>query len=176
MASTAAQLARLAADDQFVARVSALFLQQAQVLYPEAPRTITAITAANPGVITSAGHGLTVGVTTTVVISGSNCTPSLNGTQTVYVVSSSQLRTTVNITGAGTTGTFTVPARLAFASYVLANVAGVSANLVTAIANSTNLVGGNTIWDWANDRPVTDVTDAAIASQISTLWSMFSGV
>lgn len=176
MSSTAIQLATLAADEQFKQRIVALMTQQAGVVYSEAPRTITAISLANPGIITAAGHGLTVGVTTTIVCSGTNSTPSLNGTQSVYVVSATQLRTTVNVTVAGNAGTFTVPARLAFATYVMANVAGVEANLVMTVANRTNVLAANTSYDFAAGRVVSDVTDAAITAQLSADWSMLAGV
>lgn len=176
MASTAAQLAALANDPQFARRVLALFTQQAGVVYNEAPKVITAISLANPGIITSAGHGLTVGVTTTIVVSGSNSTPKIDGVQSVYVVSTTQLRTTVNVTGAGTAGTFTVPARLAFATYVMANTAGVAANLVMVVANRTNVQAANTTFDWPSYRVVTDATDAAILAQLGADWSMMAGV
>ncbi len=176
MASTAAQLAALALDTQFKQRICSLFLQQAGVVYNEAPKTITAISLANPGIITAAGHGITVGITTTIVVTGSNSTPSLDGTQTVYAMSTTQLRTTVNVTVAGTAGSFQIPARRAFATYVMANTAGVSANLVAFVANRTNLVAGNTSYDFPTGRVVTDVTDAAITSQLAADWSMMAGV
>lgn len=176
MASTAAQLAALASDPQFAQRVLALFVQEAGVVYSEAPKTITAISLANPGVITSAGHGLTVGATAFVVVSGSNSTPSLDGTQSVYVVSAATLRTTVNVTGAGNAGTFTVPARKDFASYVMQNTAGVLANRIMTVANSTNVKAGTTTYDFATARIVTDATDAAILSQLAFDWSMMAGV
>lgn len=176
MASTAAQLAALATDPQFAKRILALFTQQAGVVYSEAPKTITAISLANPGIITAAGHGLTVGVTTNIVVSGSNSTPKIDGVQSVYVMSTTQLRTAVNVTGAGTAGTFTVPARLAFATYVMANVAGVEANLVMVVATRTNVAAGNTTYDFANARVITDVTDAAILAQLGSDWSMMAGV
>lgn len=176
MASTALQLATLAADSQFKQRVLALMTQQAGTVYSEAPKTITAISLANPGIITATGHGLTVGVTTNIVCSGTNSTPSLNGTQAVYVVSATQLRTTVNVTVAGTAGTFTIPARLAFATYVMANVAGVETNTVMTVANGTNVRAANTTYDFAAGRVVSDVTDASITAQLGADWSMLSGV
>ncbi len=176
MASTAAQLAELATDESFKLRVGALFIQQAQTIYSEAPKTITAISLANPGIITCSGHGITVGVTTTIVVTGSNSTPSLDGVQTVYAMSSTQLRTTVNVTVAGTAGTFTIPARKDFAKFVMANVAGVQANLIATVANGTNLVAGNTSHDFPTGRTVTDVTDAAILAQLSADWSKMAGV
>lgn len=176
MASTAPQLAALANDPQFAQRVLALFMQEAGVVYSEAPKTITAISLANPGVITSAGHGLTVGVTTNIVVTGSNSTPVIDGVQSVYVVSASQLRTAVNVTGAGTAGTFTIPARKDFAKYVMANTAGVAANLVMLVANRTNVQAGNTTYDFPTARVVTDATDAAILAQLGSDWSMMAGV
>ena len=176
MASTAAQLAALANDPQFKLRVGALFVQQAGVIYSEAPKAITAISLANPGIITSAGHGLTVGVTTTIVVTGSNSVPVINGVQSIYAMSATQLRTTVNVTTAGNAGTFTVPARQDFAKFVMANTAGVQSNLVATVANRTNLVAGNTTYDFPNGRVVTDVSDAAIVAQLAADWSMMAGV
>lgn len=177
MASTAAQLAELSEDEQFKARVGALFIQSATTIYSEAPKTITAISLANPGIITNgAGHGITVGVTTTIVVTGSNSTPSLDGVQTVYAMSSTQLRTTVNVTVAGNAGSFTIPARKEFAKYVMANTAGVQANLIATVANGTNLVAGNTSHDFVSRRTVTDVTDAAILAQLAADWSKMAGI
>ncbi len=176
MASTAAQLAALANEPQFKQRILALFTQQAGVVYSEAPKTISAISLANPGVITSTGHGLTVGATAFINVSGSNSTPSLDGLQSVYVLTANTLRTTVNVTVAGNAGTFTVPARKDFARYVQQNTAGVEENWVMTVANRTNLVAGNTSYDFPNGRVVTDVTDAAIVAQLAADWSMMAGV
>jgi hypothetical protein len=176
MASAAAQLFALASDAQFKGRILALFTQQAGVVYGEAPKTITAISTANPGVITSTAHGITVGVTTTIIVTGSNSTPSLDGVQTVYAATVNTLRTTVNVSVAGTAGTFTIPARKAFAVYVMANVAGVEANLVMTVANRTNVLAANTTYDFISGHVVSDVTDAAITAQLSADWSMMAGV
>lgn len=108
MASTASQLAALANDPQFRARVRSLFLQQAAVVYAEAPST--------------------------------------------------------------------PDTRRNFAKQLLNSGAGNVDAIVFDIANSTNLIGGNVTWDWNNNRPVTDVTDAAMLSQIATNWSMLAGV
>lgn len=177
MASTAAQLAALAIDPQFKSRVGSLFIQSALTIYSEAPRTITAISLANPGVITNgAGHGITVGVTTTIFVTGSNSTPSIDGLQTVYAMSTTQLRTTVNVTVAGTAGSYTIPARKEFAKFVMANTAGVQANLIATVANGTNLVAGNTTYDFPNGRVVTDVSDASITAQLAADWSKMAGI
>lgn len=176
MASTSAQLAALANEPAFRQRITALFMQQAGVVYSEAPRTITAISMANPGVITSNGHGLTVGVTLFINVNGSNSTPSLDGAQSVYVLTTNTLRTTVNVTIAGTAGTFTVSARIAFATYVMANTAGVEANLVMVVANRTNVLAANTTYDFPTNTVVSDVTDAAITAQLAADWSMMAGV
>ncbi len=47
--------------------------------------TITANTLANPTVVTSTAHGLATGAT--IVIAGSNSTPTINGTRVVTVTS-----------------------------------------------------------------------------------------
>lgn len=176
MASTAIQLATLAADPQFKQRVLALFVQQAGVVYAEAPKTITAISQANPGVVTSAGHGLTVGATAFINVNGSNSTPAIDGLQSVYVLTANTLRTSVNVTGAGTAGTFTVPARSTFATYVMQNTAGVLANLVMTVANGINVRAANTTFDFPTGRVVSDVSDAAITAQLGADWSAMAGV
>lgn len=63
---------------------------------------ITAISVANPTIVTAPAHGLTSGAS--VAIAGSNSTPSLNGPQTVTVVDANNFSVPVNVTIAGTTG------------------------------------------------------------------------
>lgn len=67
--------------------------------------TITAISAANPTVITAAGHGLETG--DEVTIAGSNSTPSINGQRIVTVTGPNTFTIPVNVTGAGSAGTVT---------------------------------------------------------------------
>jgi Prealbumin-like fold domain len=65
---------------------------------------ITAISAANPAVVTtSIAHGLTSGQTVT--ITGSDSVPSIDGPQVVTVIDSTHFSVPVNVTTAGTTGT-----------------------------------------------------------------------
>lgn len=67
--------------------------------------TITANTAANPtSVTTSAAHGLASGQT--IIITGSNSTPSLNGERVVTVTSPTTFTVPVNVTVAGSAGSF----------------------------------------------------------------------
>ena len=67
-------------------------------------RTITSISVANPTVITtSIAHDLTDG--DTVDISGSNSTPSIDGTWLVDVLTATTFTIPVNVTVAGTAGT-----------------------------------------------------------------------
>lgn len=67
------------------------------------PIVISGNTAANPSVITTATpHGLSSGMT--VVISGSNSTPSINGSRVVTVISATTFSVAVNVTVAGTAG------------------------------------------------------------------------
>ncbi len=66
--------------------------------------TITGNTAANPTVVTtSTPHGLTTGAV--VNISGSNSTPSIDGSFPVTVLSPTTFSIPVNVTAAGTAGT-----------------------------------------------------------------------
>ena len=68
--------------------------------------TITGNTAANPTVVTTSGpHGLITGEYVT--ITGSNSTPTLNGTSQVTVTSATTFTVAVNVSVAGTTGAFT---------------------------------------------------------------------
>lgn len=66
---------------------------------------ITAISLANPTVITSAGHGLATG--TSILISGSNSTPSVDGLHTIINTGTNTFTIPVNVTIAGTTGGWT---------------------------------------------------------------------
>jgi hypothetical protein len=66
--------------------------------------TITAMTAANPTVITCVGHGLVTG--RNITISGSNCTPSANGNFIVTVLTANTFTIDLNVTSVGTSGTF----------------------------------------------------------------------
>lgn len=70
--------------------------------------TVTGISIANPTVITSTGHGLSTG--NTVIIYGSNSTPTVNGTYAVTVIDANTFTVPVNVTGAGTLAWFTTPA------------------------------------------------------------------
>lgn len=66
--------------------------------------SITAISIANPSVITSNGHGLFTG--RIITISGSNSTPSINGTYPVTVLNSNQFSIPVNVTTSGSAGSW----------------------------------------------------------------------
>jgi hypothetical protein len=82
----------------------------------ESVKTITAASVANPTVITSAGHKLITG--DSIVISGSNSTPTIDGTRTVTVINADTFTISVNVTTAGTTGTFyaTTQPKMVFAN------------------------------------------------------------
>lgn len=64
--------------------------------------TITIISIASPGVVTSAAHGLSNG--DTVHITGSDSTPSIDGARTVANVTTDTFTVGVNTSGAGTAG------------------------------------------------------------------------
>lgn len=67
-------------------------------------KTISSNTLANPTVVTtSTAHGRATGDTAT--ITGSNSTPSINGTYTITVTGASTFTIPVNVTVAGTAGT-----------------------------------------------------------------------
>lgn len=66
---------------------------------------ISDISVANPTVITDAAHGLVTG--RVVTITGSDSTPSINGTHTVTVLNTAQFTIPVNVTVGGSAGTWT---------------------------------------------------------------------
>lgn len=70
--------------------------------------TISAISVANPTVVTSVGHGLSTG--NTIVITGSDSTPSIDGMKTVTKIDNDNFTVDVDVTIAGTTGNFTTTA------------------------------------------------------------------
>lgn len=68
--------------------------------------TILSNTLANPTVVTTSGpHGLSSGQQVT--ITGSNSTPSINGSHVVTVISPTTFSIAVNVSVAGTAGSFT---------------------------------------------------------------------
>ncbi len=67
-------------------------------------KSITSNTATNPTIITSTSHGLISGQT--IIISGSNSTPSIDGTYIVTVVSANTFSIPVSVSVAGTSGGF----------------------------------------------------------------------
>ena len=67
-------------------------------------------------------------------------------------------------------------ARRTFAQQVITNGQSVAQQFAPLIANSTNLVAANTTYDFTQLAVVTDATDAAILSQVDTLWNAMSGV
>lgn len=71
--------------------------------------SITAITAANPTIITSAGHGLKSNRVIDII--GSNSNPTIDGTRTVTVTSSSTFTIPVSVISVGSSGTFTTEER-----------------------------------------------------------------
>lgn len=66
--------------------------------------SITAISVGSPTTVTSATHGLITG--RIITISGSNSTPSINGTHEVTVTGPNTFTIPVAVTSAGTTGSF----------------------------------------------------------------------
>lgn len=76
--------------------------------------TILSIAASNPTVVYSPNHGLWTGMKIT--ISGSNSTPTIDGVRTVTVTGSSTFTVPVNVTTAGSTGSWTTSATTAYAS------------------------------------------------------------
>ena len=67
------------------------------------------------------------------------------------------------------------PLRVQLAHQVLSNPGQAASNASVAIVGSVNLVSANTTIN-ADGSVTTDATDAAILSQISTLWNALAGV
>jgi len=82
----------------------------------ESSKTITGISVANPTNIECVNHKLITG--DSIVISGSNSTPAIDGTQTVTVIDADTFSIPVNVASAGTAGTFyaTTQPKLVFAN------------------------------------------------------------
>jgi hypothetical protein len=68
------------------------------------------------------------------------------------------------------------PLRRQLAQQIIQNGASIVSQFAATLANSTNLVGANTTYDFVQLAVVTDATDAAISSQIATLWNGLAGV
>ncbi len=68
--------------------------------------SITGNTIANPTVVTSANHGLITG--SNITITGSNSTPTIDGNRVATVISTSTFSVPVNVSVAGTAGTWTL--------------------------------------------------------------------
>lgn len=66
--------------------------------------------------------------------------------------------------------------RVMYAKHVFANPSGVAQSVAAVIVNRTNLVAGTTSYNFASGRVETNVTDAAISSQLASDWDMLSGV
>jgi len=94
--------------------------------------TITGNTVANPTVVTTERHHLDTG--DSVTISGSNSTPSLDGTHTVTVISATTFSVAVNVSVVGTAG------------HVVCN------NHITA----TEAMSGSGVASWTEDTGIID--------------------
>lgn len=124
---------------------------------------ITAISIANPTQVTSANHGLTTGEA--VLIAGTNSTPALTGPYTVTVLDGNTFTVPVNVTVAGTTGTWkTVLANIASNTLVATPVFtttvahGLTAGTSITIRGSTATPSFNGTWVVATTPTVTTFT------------------
>jgi hypothetical protein len=123
---------------------------------------ITSNSVANPTVVTTTvPHGLATN--DIILISGSNSTPTIDGSRTVTVTSATTFTVAVNVTNAGSAGTF-----------VRANSSGGGAGYqhVTALSGFTGYVGK--VRDSADDVTYADLVTfanvtAAPAAEISTV-------
>lgn len=94
--SDTSQDARLA---QFISESHHILVSEVQ---QEIGELVEANTAANPTVLTVRGHRLQTG--DQINVSGSNCTPSIDGVQVITVIDADHLSVPVNVTVAGTSG------------------------------------------------------------------------
>jgi hypothetical protein len=101
-----------------------------------ATKTITAISIATPAQITSATHGLSNG--DTVIITGSNSTPVVDGTYIVSNVTTNTFTVPVNTSGTGTAGSISTP------------------SIVTTSTAHGLTSGGYAIISGSNSTPVVD--------------------
>jgi hypothetical protein len=62
------------------------------------------------------------------------------------------------------------------AQSIIVNPTSMAQSLAPAICNATNLVAANTTYNFEAGCTETDATDAAIQSQIATLWNVLAGV
>src|SRR5437773_6735426 len=81
-----------------------------------------------------------------------------------------------SIVYAESVGTANHATRVTYAKQVLANPVPQAGVVTEVVVNRTNLIAGNTTYNFNTGHVETDVTDAAIASQLATDWDMLSGV
>jgi hypothetical protein len=65
--------------------------------------------------------------------------------------------------------------RRQFARQMLTNP-DAAQRLAPVVASSPTLVAGTTTFDFANNRPVTNVTDGALVTAVAALWNALAGV
>lgn len=75
--------------------------------------TISNIATGNPSTVTSTSHGLVTGMR--IAISGSNSTPSIDGTRIIIVPNANTFLVPVNVTATGNAGTWDTSATAAYA-------------------------------------------------------------
>lgn len=68
------------------------------------------------------------------------------------------------------------PQRRQLAQAIITNPSGMTQSLAPSITNATNLVAANTTFNFESGASETDATDAAIRSQIASLWNVLAGV
>src|SRR5262245_41221033 len=66
--------------------------------------------------------------------------------------------------------------RRQLAQAIITNPTGMTASLAPSICNATNLVAADTTWNFEGTYAETSADDAAIRSQIATLWDVLAGV
>lgn len=67
-------------------------------------------------------------------------------------------------------------ARKALADKILTSPQGMAAQLAPAVSNGTNLLAAETQFDFEGGFILTTAVDAAIRSQLATMWNILAGV
>lgn len=115
-------------------------------------KTITANTLANPTVVTSVAHGLTTG--DTIFVSGSNSTPVINGDRTVTVLTADTFSVPVNVSVAGTAGTFYKTSRRFGIRLLVMLTALATGTMVPLLEDSAD----NSTWASVSNMTITGMT------------------
>lgn len=141
------------------------------------PLTISGNTAANPSVVTTTTpHGLASGMTITV--SGSNSTPSLNGSQVVTVISPTTFSVPVNVSVAGTTGSIATsnitvmigePVKSVYTASIKVDASNTGYDYNQAVISIIDSKGALTGYNFATNQWVSDQSSILLSGYPSAI-------